>query len=187
MITEQVRAFVEEVFARPEAKYKQSYLGHFVPVVNYSKKLAEKYSLSEEQKEVLEISAWLHDIGSIIYGRENHHITGAEIAEEKLKKLNYPEEKLQRVKKCILNHRGSRENENNRDSVEEEILVEADTMSAFDNVEGLFQAAFNWENLNQKEARDSVRDKLIRKYNQLSLDSKKIVNNKFNAAMLLLS
>jgi len=185
-IVEEVRKFVEEIFALPEARYKQSYKGHFIPVVNYSRELAKEKMLDNESKEVLEIAAWLHDIGSIACGRENHHVTGAEIAEKKLKELNYPEEKIERVKKCILNHRGSTEKDNQRNSVEENILVEVDVMSAFDNILGLFRAAFDWEDLDDEQARKSVREKLIRKYNQLSLEGKKLVKPKYEAAMLLL-
>ena len=52
----------------------------------------------------------------------NH--TGAKVAEEKLKELGYPIEKIELVRKCILNHRGSQQNF--RDSIEEQILAEAD-------------------------------------------------------------
>ena len=182
-ILKEIKKFVEDIFGSNEAKYKESYQNHFIPVVNYVKKLGYEFNLDKEKIEIIEISAWLHDIGSIVYGRENHHITSTEIAEKKLKELNYPKEKIELVKKCILNHRGSVNNK--RDSLEEQILVEADTMSAFDNIEGLFQAALLWEKLNQKEARNSVKEKLKRKYNQLSEKSKELIKPKYDAAMLL--
>jgi len=60
-------------------------------------------------------------------------------------------------------------------------------MSAFDNIAGLFKAAIVYENLNQGQAKDSVRQKLKRKYQQLQFaDSKKIIRPKYEAAMLLL-
>lgn len=89
------------------------------------------------------------------------------------------------VKKCILNHRGSQKN--NRESLEEKILVEADTMSNFDNIGGIFKAALVYENMNQKEATEAVRRKLENKWKQLHFEaSKKIVKPKYEAAMLLL-
>ena len=128
---------------------------------------------------------WLHDIGSIIYGRDDHHITGAKIAEEKLKELQYPAEKIELVKKCILNHRGSQQN--NRESIEEQIVAEADVMSNFDNIAGIFKATFVYENKNQGEAKGSVRRKLENKWKQLHFkNSRKIIKPKFEAAMLLL-
>ena len=76
-------------------------------MVNYAEKLADELG---GDKEVILIAAWLHDIGSIIYGREDHHITSAKVAEDKLKELQYPAEKIELIKKCILNHRGSQQN-----------------------------------------------------------------------------
>ena len=147
---------------------------------NYAVQLAKDKGVDVE---VVEIAALLHDIGSIIYGREEHHITGAKIAEEKLKELNYPGEKIEVVKKCILNHRGSINN--SRESVEEQIITEADALSTFDSIEGKFRAAYS-EGLNQKQTRKSVRQKFINKWNQLSSEGKELIKPKYEAAMLLL-
>ena len=44
------------------------------------------------------------------YGeREQHHIYGEEIAEQLLTELNYPKERIEQVKNCVLNHRGSKD------------------------------------------------------------------------------
>ncbi len=182
MIIEQVRKFVEEESSKPTSKYgKDPYHFHFVFVHDYAKKLAEDLGADLG---VVEISAWLHDIGSIIHGREKHHITGAKIAEEKLKEFNYPKDKIELVKKCILNHRGSVDN--SRESVEEQIIADADVMSHFDNISGLFMAAFIYENKNQKEAKDSVKKKLINSWNKLSNEGRELIKQKYGAAMLLL-
>ena len=131
------------------------------------------------------IAAWLHDIGSIIHGREEHHITGAKIAEEKLKELNYPPEKIELVKKCILNHRGSKNRK--RESIEEQIIAEADVMSNFANISGIFKAAFVYEGKSQIEAKEAVRQKLKNKWKQLHFEnSKRIIKPKYDAAMIIL-
>jgi len=182
-IIKEVKKFVENECKKPGSKYGyEPFSFHFIPMVNYAEKLADELG---GDKEVISLAAWLHDIGSIIHGREDHHITGAKIAGEKLKELQYPTEKIKLVKKCILNHRGSGQKE--RNSIEEQIIAEADAMSNFDNISGVFKAAFVYENKNQGEARDSVRQKLERKWKQLHFDnSKKIIKPKFEAAMLLL-
>jgi len=181
-ITEEVRKFVEEECKKPESKYGyEPYITHFVPTIRYAKMLAEK---KKADIEVVEIAAWLHDIGSIICGRENHHITGAEIAEKKLRELGYPADRIEKVKKCILNHRGSVDNK--RESTEEQILADADGMTAFDQIEGLFNAAFRYEKLSVQEARKSIRRKLENCYNKLSQEAREIIKNKYEAAMLLL-
>ena len=183
-IIEEIKNFVESECKKPSSKYGyEPFIFHFIPVVEYAEKLADELG---GDKEVILLAAWLHDIGSIIYGRADHQITGAKIAENKLKELNYPPEKIELVKLCILNHRGS---ENSiRSSLEEQILAEADVLANFDNIPGIFKAALVYENKNQGEARDSVRQKLINKYNQLQFESsKKLIKSKYEAAMLILS
>jgi len=181
-IVEEIRKFVEEECRKPTSKYGyESYEFHFTLMYKYAKQLAEKLNADVE---VVELAAWLHDIGSIIFGRENHQITGAKIAEEKLRELNYSEEKIAKVKKCILNHRGSTSNK--KESVEEQIIADADAMSQFDNIEGIFKAALVYEGQNQREARKTTCQKLINHWNKLSDESKKLIKPKYDAAMLLL-
>ncbi|MDD5043708.1 MAG: HD domain-containing protein [Patescibacteria group bacterium] len=182
-IVQEIKNFVENECKKPSSKYGyEPFIFHFIPVINYVEKLADELG---GDKEVMLIAAWLHDIGSIIYGRENHHLTGAKIAEEKLKELGYPAEKIELVKKCILNHRGSQQN--SRESIEEQILAEADVMNNFDNIAGIFKAAFVYENLDQGEAKIAARKKLENKWKQLHFDkSKEIIRPKYEAAMLLL-
>ena len=183
-IIEEVRNFVERESLKPGSKYgEEPFAFHFVPTVKYALELAEELGAD---KEVVEISAWLHDIGSVIYGREDHHLTGAKIAETKLKELNYPVEKIEIVKNCILNHRGSQKN--NPTSIEEKIIADADALSNFDNIPGIFKAAFIYENLNQGEAKEAVRKKLENKWNQLNFEnSKEIIKPKYEAIKILLS
>jgi len=183
VIVAESKNFIENECKKPSSKYGyEPFPFHFVPMVNYAEKLANELG---GDKEIILIAAWLHDIGSIIHGREDHHITGAKIAEEKLKELQYPTERIELVKKCILNHRGSQQNK--RDSIEEQIIAEADAISNFDNIAGLFKATLVYEDKTQGEAKDSVRQKLERKWEQLHFNnSKKIIKPKYEAAMLLL-
>ena len=123
----QIRNFVEEESRKPESKYGyEPFIFHFIPMVNYARKLTEE--LGGDQEVVL-LAAWLHDIGSIRYGRKDHHLTGAKIAQEKLKELNYPAKKIKQVQACIRHHRGSKASR--RRSLEEKIVAEADALSSF--------------------------------------------------------
>ncbi len=178
-----IKKFVEDECKKPSSKYGyEPFPFHFVPMVNYAERLADDLG---GDKEVILIASWLHDIGSIIYGRHNHHITGMKIAEEKLKELQYSSQKIELVKKCILNHRGSQEN--GRSSIEEQIVADADTMSSFDNIAGIFKAAFIYENKDQGEAKNSTKEKLEKKWKRLHFEnSKKIIKPKFKAVMILL-
>jgi uncharacterized protein len=182
-IIEEIKRYVEEECKKSTSKYGyEIFICHFIPVVEYSRDLAKNFS--NVDFEVLEIASWLHDIGSVILGRENHHITGAEIAGNKLRELGYPEEKINKVKLCILSHRGSKDIA--RASIEEQILADADALSAFDNISGLFKAAIFHEGFNQVDARVEVRRKLINSWHKLSPLAKNKIEHKYLAAMILL-
>lgn len=182
-VIKEVKRFVEKECEKPGSNYGyEPFEFHFKPTVEYAEELAEELNAD---KEVVVISSWLHDIGSIIHGRENHHETGAKIAEEKLKEIGYPEEKIEQVKECIKNHRGSVDNP--RETLEEKIVAEADALSAFDDLPGLFQVAFQHENRDREEAKKSVKNKLERKWNKLHFEeSKKIIKPKYEATMEIL-
>jgi len=150
-------------------------------VLKYSRILAKKLNADLE---IVEIAALLHDIGLISGLRENHHITGSEIAEKKLKELGYDEDKIKKVKHCIFSHRGSRDIF--RESVEAQIIADADSMCHFDDIKGLFYVCYGVSKLNQNEAGKKVYEKLINSYNKLSDEAKEIVKPKFEAAKLLL-
>ncbi len=166
-IIEEIRKFVKEECQKPTSKYGlEPFEYHFRPMVEWAKKLSDELG---GDREVILIASWLHDIGSIIYGREDHHITGIKIARKKLAELDYPEKKIQLVEKCILNHRGSQDNQ--RESLEEQIVAEADAISNFDNVVGILKTALVYENKTEPEARQEVLNKLERKWKQLNLES----------------
>lgn len=182
-IIEKVRQFVKNECQKPSSKYGvEPYEFHFVPTVKYAKQLADKYGADME---LIEIAAWLHDIGSIIYGRKDHHATGAQVAGEKLREFGYDKEKIEKVRKCILHHRGSQKLQ--LESLEEQILAEADAMSNFDEIAGIFKAAYVYENMTQGEARIAVLQKLENKWKQLRFKkSKEIIKPKYEAIRLLL-
>jgi len=183
-IIQEIRNFVEEECKKPtNIQGYGPFKFHFIPMVDYSTKLTDEIG---GDKELIQIAAWLHDIGSIVHGRENHHITGAQLAEKKLEELGYPREKIELIKKCIMNHRGSREDE--RETIEEKIIADADALACFDDISGIFQAAFCWEGHKSREsAKTSIRNKLERKWDKLHFESsKKILKPKFEAAILLL-
>lgn len=183
-IVEKVKSYVESECRKPSSKYGfDPFEFHFIPMVAHAENLAK---LLGADREIVLLAAWLHDIGSIIEGRKDHHISGARIAEAKLLELNYPPARIELIKKCILHHRGSTKSE--CQTLEEKIISEADAISNFDNIAGCFKAAFVYEGLTQGEARESVRKKLQNKYNQLYFaESKRIIKPKYEAAMLLLS
>jgi len=182
-IVQEIKNFVKSECQKSGSKYgAEPFVFHFTPVAKYAGKLADDLG---GDKEIVLLSAWLHDIGSIISGRSDHHLTSAKIAEKKLRELNYPAGKIELVKKCILNHRGSQHNR--RESLEEKILADADALSNFETIAGIFKAAFIYENLDQGAAKKAVLQKLENKWQQLHFaSSKKIIRPKYAAAKILL-
>ena len=181
---EKVRCFVKDECDKPGAKYPRAYDLHLVSVCGIAKDLAERFFADIE---IVEIAAWLHDIGSIMVGRDNHHITGAKIAREKLNKFGYSKEKIDRVVECILNHRGSRESENKRVSIEAKIIAEADVLDAFNNISKQFLITLVYEKKSLEDAKESVLKKLNNKWNQLEFEgSKELIRSKYEAALVFL-
>lgn len=182
-IIEEIRKFVEEECKKPGSKYGYDiYAFHLVSMHKYAKAFAVKLGADSE---IVELAAWLHDIGSIINGRKDHHVTGAEISEKKLRELGYPQSKIEKVKHCILSHRGSQNITG--ETVEAQIVADADAISNINNIPGIFKAAYIFENQTQGEAKETTKQKLKNKWNQLSPEGKELIKEKYEAAMLLLS
>ncbi|WP_099469891.1 HD domain-containing protein [Konateibacter massiliensis] len=153
---------------------------HIKAVVKNAVILAERYNADME---IVTIAAWLHDVASItdydLY--EEHHIHGANMAKTMLEGMNYPAEKIELIQKCIRNHRGSKPEE--KTSIEEICVADADAMSHFDSLPSLFYLAYSARKYNIEEGTEFVRDKLKRSYNKMSPGSKVIFQDKYNSVM----
>jgi len=169
-VLEAVREFVRVEFEKPEALYKPAFDTHFKVVVRYALELAEKQGAD---KEIVEIAAWLHDIGSIRGQHENHHVVSSEVADELLSSLDYPRDRIDAVKHCIFTHRGSLALE--RQSKEAHILADADAMSHFDDIDGILYRFANGD-------KEKMLAKLERSYAKLSDDAKPLVFGKLKVA-----
>uniref|UniRef100_UPI0040575984 HD domain-containing protein n=1 Tax=Acetatifactor sp. TaxID=1872090 RepID=UPI0040575984 len=156
---------------------------HIRAVVQNAVFLAEQYGAD---REIVTIAAWLHDVASItdysLY--EEHHIHGAKMAEEILQAWNYDVDKIELVKKCIMNHRGSELKD--KTSIAEMCVADADAISHFDSVPSLFYLAYVNRKLGIEEGIEFVRSKLRRSYNKLSDRSKSIYQEKYSDCMKML-
>ena len=183
-ITEKIK---KELLYRCE-KYKKKYgydfwNEHIKYVVQNSVELAQKYGADVE---ITELGALLHDIAKPSeYGEnEKHHIYGAEIAEELLSKLNYPRNKIEYVKNCVLNHRGSVLNDKN--TVEEQCVADADVIAHFDCIPLLFSVAYGEKRLSLYEGQQWVKSKLERDYRKLSSRAKEDLKDRYENIMKVL-
>lgn len=78
-------------------------------------------NIGDEDLEIVILAAWFHDIG-YIEKVEGHEELSAKYAEEFLKKENYPQDKINKVKSCILATKVPQ----NPKNLLEEILCDAD-------------------------------------------------------------
>ena len=181
-----VKYLKTEVRNRAENKNNKFGIGvlyHIEAVVRNAEILANKYNAD---KEICIIAAWLHDIASITDYKlyEEHHIHGTKIASEILRKFEYDDNKIELVKACILNHRGSIDNK--RLSKEEQIVADADAISHFDSIPSLLYLAYRERNMNVEEGKDFVKSKLERSFRKLSDESKIFYKEKFENVMKIL-
>lgn len=152
---------------------------HISIVVKYSKLLAEKLGAD---KEIVEIAALLHDYASVkdksMY--EDHHIHGANESEKILKEFKYPEEKIIKIKKCIIEHRGSLDLK--RTSNEASCITSADAMAHIDGVPSLLHLAYCKRKMDVREGANWVSKKIERSWNKLCPEAKDIIREKYESA-----
>ena len=172
---------VEKYVKKQIEEYKESSLDHYdfweehvKYVYDESMLLAGVYGAD---KEIVALGALLHDIALInrVGEKKDHHINGEIIARGILTKFNYDEKKKERVLKCIYNHRSS----NNAQSIEELCVADADILAHFDNVQMLLNIAYNKEHLNEREAKEWLKEALEKDYNDLSVKTKEKYRNKY--------
>lgn len=156
---------------------------HIKIVYELAKKNASEYGADLE---IVSIAALLHDIASVtdISYTEEHHVIGAEIAEKLLKEENYPTEKIELIKKCILNHRGSRLVD--KTTPEEICIADSDAMAHFYSIPSLLSMVYKEKGLSIDEGSKFVMDKLDRSYNKMSDKGKDLVKVQYESAKNIL-
>ena len=102
---------------------------------------------------------------------------GAEIAEQLLTELNYPKERIEQVKNCVLNHRGSKDRL--RNTIEEQCVADADVIAHFDCIPSLFSLVYKEMNLSISDGKEYVRRKLERDYNKLSPKTRELLKDRY--------
>ena len=160
------------------------YKEHIQYVYNYVCLLSKDKDVDHE---VLELSALLHDIAMTDkkLDRSKHNEDGAMIAEQLLRNFNYPKDKIQMVKNCILNHSNNRAKY--RTTQEEIILVDADCLSHFDSINNLYNLAHNVMKLSDDDTLKFIQEKLTKDYNEISDELKYLINEKYDRIMSIVN
>lgn len=156
---------------------------HIELVYKIAINVCKEYGASHD---IVALAALLHDVASVTDKKftEQHHIIGAEIAEELLKEYGVPKADVEKIKLCILNHRGSKLVE--KTSAEEICVADADAMAHFYSVPSLLKMVYVEKKMSIDEGAEFVLNKLQRSYNKLSSKGKKLVEAQYEAAKILL-
>ena len=152
-----------ELFDKSQnCKIGQTWNYHLLPVIKNACLLADKYGAD---KDIVEVAALFHDYADLIDfdNRDNHHIIGANLAEEILAKDGYDMDFINRVKLCINNHRASVVRE--KFSIEEICVADADALSHLDSfVELICWRAYLGEDI--MSCNNFVKNKIQKSYNK---------------------
>jgi len=149
---------------------------HIKPMIPLGQKLANEYGADAE---IVTIAILLHDLAGIEDENncKEHHLIGAERAEEILKEYNYPKEKIDKIKLCILNHRSSINNSKN--SIEEICVADADGIIHLLEIGSLFYAVYKQMGKNIEDGQIWIKEKLEKDYRKLSEKSKEKYKKEF--------
>ncbi len=184
LMIEEISRLVEDACARDTNKFGYGiWSHHIVYVVKYAKQLS---GILGAEEEVVEIAALLHDYAGIRDSslEEEHHIHGAVEADRILKEYGYSPEKIEKVKYCIMSHRGSILSE--RNSPEAECIASADAMAHISQAVSLLYLAYTKHCMTIDEGKAWVLSKLERSWNKLCPEAKEIVYDDYLCAKKIL-
>lgn len=174
---EKISKIVEDACKRETNKFGYGiWTHHIVYVVEYARQLAHKLGADAE---VVEIAALLHDYAGIKNSAlcEEHHIHGALEAERLLTEFTYPAEKIEKVKHCILSHRGSVAAE--RLSPEAECIASADAMSHIFQVASMLHLAYAKLGMGVDDGKAWVMSKIERSWQKLCPEAKEMMRDNY--------
>jgi len=162
-------------------EYNQ-YNEHVKHVYKYAVMLAKD---KDVDMEVIELSALLHDIAMTDpkLDRSKHNEDGAIIAENLLRENGLYEEKIELIKKCIYNHSNKRKD--HRTTLEEQILVDADSLSHFDILLNIYSLYYDVMGLTEEESIKFLKEKLTKDYSEVSDYVKDIIKEKYERIMCI--
>jgi len=177
-IISEVEKIVRDTCAQDTNVFTYALTTHFVPVVANAKMLARKLGADLE---IVTLAAWLHDYASVYDAKlmPEHHLHGPKLAQKILSDLNYPQEKIDRVKHCIEAHRGSQKIP--RETVEAECVASADAMAQITEFPALLILAWKVHNLEYQEGIDFALAKMERSWNKLIPEARELVADNYQA------
>jgi uncharacterized protein len=160
-----------------------SWTHHITQVAANTRELAPQFNADEE---IVVLGALLHDYAGIkdeaLY--EEHHIHGPREAEELLEQHEYPPERIERVKRCIADHRGNVDGE--PDTPEAACLANADAMAHIQQAHSLLYLAYVEHEMGIDEGAEWVRAKLERSWEKMDPVAREMVASEYDDARVFL-
>ncbi len=154
-LIQEVETFANNYFTENDLeKLVYHNISHTSEVVKAVKKIGVGNDLTDEEMEIVIISAWFHDLGYTV-SRVDHEAVSADLALSFLTKHNYPLDKSEKIKSCILSTKTSKIPQN----LLEQVLCDADLIhmakknfmersellkSEFENYEGRSISVEEW-------------------------------------------
>jgi len=176
MIIDKTKKYVLKLCENSDIRWRY----HIVSTVKYAKLLSDRFGANTE---VVELASWLHDIASIKGIKIDHHIKGAQLAEELLLKAGCDKKIIKEVVNCILSHA---EDENFVPSnMEQKIVISADGLSDFDHFD-LTSYRFFLLHSPPEKARAMILDKYERAFLKIMPEARDLVLPRYEAIKTLL-
>jgi hypothetical protein len=184
-VVRQVARIVEQACASEDNMFGYNIWTHHITlVVQNGLLLAERLGAD---REIVELAALLHDYAGIKNRdwAEEHHLYGQAEAGRILGALGYPPDRIRAIQHCIATHRGSVREE--WQSVEAEIVANADAMTHLQRIPSLLYLAFVEHGMSVDEGVRWLRAKLGRSWAKLSPAVQEIMQPTYDAALAVLT
>ena len=98
----QAEKYVRKLYSDTDKDLCYHNLEHTEHTVKAAEEIAAYYKLNADDHSAVLVSAWLHDVGYLISGRENHEEASIKVAKDFLSKENATTEFISKVEGCIL-------------------------------------------------------------------------------------
>ena len=183
-LTSRLSSLVERACAASDNQFGHGIWTHHVaPMLGVAAELAARVGADQE---IVRIAVLLHDYAGIAdkTKTKDHHIHGAAQAERILTEEGYPRPKIDRVKACILTHRGSVMLA--KDTKEQQCVADADAIVHMQAVSSLFFVAYHNLGMGIDEGARWAKEKLERDWLKLSDMGKEVARRRYEALQEIL-
>ena len=158
--------------------YKHTIWSHAFRVAKYAKDFAAKANADQFAAEA---AGLLHDLGAALYGREDHHITGAKEAVLVLLRCGCPLEFIGLITDSVYCHRGSQKFAFR--SIEAKCVAAADALDHLTNLDELWLVQIRDKGMPESMVYRTISEKLKRDWEKISPEIKLLLDGTYERAM----